>query len=309
MTENILSRIDSKISNRNINLSWLPYFRIFTSLFCILHFLALLPDAQQFLSDAGLIAPDIIDAKASSVVPTMYDISLWINYPIDHIFLNVFSGVYLSVLLMLFFGIWSNFTAIICALLHIILYNSMHYYVYGVDNFCTIALFYCVVFPVHKNGSFHFLFFSIKSKVNTYANYCLLLLQTHVCIVYFFSGLDKSLGYNWWNGESIWKSLHLVDSPHLLNFQLYKYRPFFIIMGCLTFIAELVYPVFVNIPRTRKLFLGVIITLHLSIAIFLGLFFFATFMIILNVCAYYLPYAQRKEVKSVTPANLNLTSI
>jgi predicted DCC family thiol-disulfide oxidoreductase YuxK len=155
-----------------------------------------------------------------------------------------------------------------------------------------MALFYCIIFPVGNKGSLsNFLFKKDNRKTDVvYANICLTVLQVHMCIIYFFSGFDKILGFNWWNGESIWKALHLSYSPRLINVDFLSGTPIFAIVGWGTIVLEMLYPVFMNIKRTRNIWLILVISLHVSIAIFLGLFFFSAFMIILSISAYYIPF-------------------
>ena len=121
-----------------------------------------------------------------------------------------------------------------------------------------------------------------------------MLLQMNMCIAYFFGGFDKILGPNWHNGESIWKAIHMIETPHILSLDSFSNTPLFAILGWLTIITELGYMFFMNIPKIRMYGLAAIISMHLFIAVFLGLFFFSGFMIILSLSAYYAPYYYRR---------------
>src|SRR5437762_14164315 len=45
------------------------------------------------------------------------------------------------------------------------------------------------------------------AKTAQLQSFCQRVLQLHLCVIYFFSGLTKLLGSGWWNGESLWRAL------------------------------------------------------------------------------------------------------
>jgi hypothetical protein len=289
--------------NSSRNESWLVFFRITVSAFCILHILSILPDIHNFLSDNAYVLPNIIDAYSLRISPTIYTLSKFLekymHITSQLVVVKWFISCYVAALLCLLVGFRTRFAAIIALVLHVILNTSMEFYLYGVDFFCTIALFYCLVFPVGRHYSVDRYIRikrgkQLKPSDPILTNICLRLLQIHLCIAYFFGGFEKIIGYNWWNGESIWKALHLSYSPtYVKNVnQLAHYPWIFVSLGWLTIITEMLYPVCMNIKFTRKFWLALIIGMHIIIAIILGLFFFSTFMIILSVTAYYLPYSK-----------------
>jgi hypothetical protein len=170
-----------------------------------------------------------------------------------------------------------------------------------------MSLFYCIIFPI-KEYSIDNLFF-IKKPVNEISNkWSLILIQLHVSIIYFFSGLDKGIGINWYNGESVWKAVSSHNYNGIINLIDYNIPPFvFAVIGVLTVIVEFFYPVFINIKKTRKLWLTFTIGMHLSIIVFMGLYFFGTIMIILNLSAYYFPFqVKNKEILSKQKADLGI---
>jgi hypothetical protein len=303
MKRNISDTVNNWLTSKKVNFVWLPVFRISIGVFCLLHFITLLPDIRLFLSPSAIIPPDILQGKASTVVPTLYGIAKFLGYPsVTETIIYSFSVLYIVSLIMLAIGMFSRVSAIFATFLHLIFMNSMTFYIYGVDCFCNVALFYCIVFPVGHFYSLDQRLFKNRKFNAAFANYCLLLLQIHICIAYVFGGIDKLLGFNWWNGESVWKAIHLIESPRNINVDYLAKTPVFMIAGWATIIIELFYPVFVNIRKTRNLWLFLIIGMHLSIAFLLGLYFFSTFMVMFNMLAYYLPY-YKKEVLVTKPIN------
>ena len=59
------------------------------------------------------------------------------------------------------------------------------------------------------------------------------------------------------------------------------------ILSIFTVIIELLYPFLVINRKTRKWIIIEIITLHIGIGLLIGLYFFSTFMILLNLIAFY----------------------
>lgn len=115
-------------------------------------------------------------------------------------------------------------------------------------------------------------------------------MQIHLCWAYGMSGIEKLSGYNWRNGESVWKALHLpsFENPFIEQIDyLGKFSWIFVISGWAIIIIELLYPLFVNIYRTRKLWLYLTILMHVFIALFLNLYFFSAIMIVWNITNYY----------------------
>ena len=157
---------------------------------------------------------------------------------------------------------------------------------YGVDRFKAISLFYCCVFPLGSS-------FSIDRKIFRYEDPnpspYRKIIQIHLCFVYFFSGVDKAMGINWWNGVSFWKAIHLPSfvSDFNFNYDFMADYPFITIaIGWATVITEIMYPFFIWPKNTRNFWLTMTIMMHVGIIIFLNLSFFGTLMILLNLLAF-----------------------
>ncbi|MBA3829035.1 MAG: HTTM domain-containing protein [Taibaiella sp.] len=290
------------------NTDWLVFFRITVSAFCLLQFIAIIPDINNFIGGNAYVVPDIVDVHVGGIFPTINTLNnLSLKYLDVSFAVNYFCIMYIVALLCLVAGFFTRPMAIVAAFFHLTFISSIDFFAYGVDFFCTIALFYCVVFPVGR-------YLSIDSFIRTRRGkykkpdpiavvLCLRVLQIHLCIAYFFSGLLKLIGFNWWNGESIWKSIHLSFCPNIINIDFLSHTPIFLIIGWGTIITEMLYPLFINIKKTRPIWLILVVGLHLSIALFIGLFLFSTFMIILSVSAFYIPYMKIKIPYSESKVN------
>ena len=117
----------------------------------------------------------------------------------------------------------------------------------------------------------------------------------HLCFVYFIGGLAKILGNGWWDGSNLWRSLirppfNLVSPDVLVHF---KYvLPLLGISICL---LEVSYPVFIWLKRTRWIWLGCILVMHAAIGLMMGLYLFGLVMILMNLAAFGVPCASRRQ--------------
>ena len=277
------------------NISWLSFFRVGIAAICFFNFLTLQSDfALLYYKDAYSV-PEISRLISPTIIPTFYDIHLYLNHYVSfdyNALLMVFRIVYPLSLLSLLIGFHSRISAIVALLLFVVFINSYNCLYYGFDVFVNISLFYCVIFPVGRYNAIN------KNKKNISdldERKYLYLLRTHICLVYFFSGFDKLLGFNWRNGESLWKALHSLSSQEWVNLDFLANTPFFLIGGWLTIILEMLYPIFINFKTTRKVWLFGIVGMHFSIAVLMNLYFFSAIMIILNLTAYYIPYGKVQE--------------
>lgn len=265
-----------------------PFFRISISLFCLINFIAILPDFKLLFTNNGLIPLNVLSILKTSYIPsfnflqnTLHDFGISSN---TIVYTYIIS--YCSCCVVLLLGLFTRFFSLFLLILHLLIFQSSTPYMYGLEFFKSISLFYCFIFPVGNKISLDQYFFK-KPQINPspYRN----LLKIHMSIVYFTSGLDKSFGINWWNGESIWKAIHLPGfKSHLIeNYNVFvKYPILPIVLGIGTIIIELFYPLFISIKKTRNLWLFLVISLHIGIILTLNLYFFGILMILLNMSAH-----------------------
>src|SRR5262249_21485083 len=112
------------------------------------------------------------------------------------------------------------------------------------------------------------------------------LLQVHLCLVYFFSGLTKSFGSGWWNGENIWYALTLPSYAVWPVSSMAKLAPILPVIGICVVALELSYPFLIWPRKSRYLVLTAICGLHAAIGLTMGMWLFALVMLILNLAAF-----------------------
>jgi hypothetical protein len=154
---------------------------------------------------------------------------------------------------------------------------------YGVDQIANTFLFYLVLFPSGRAWTFE------SPPEGTIPVGCLRVMQIHLCVIYLAAGVEKALGRQWWNGEAIWQA---VTQPAFSTFDLRwlaRYSLIPMLAGWATLVVEIGYAFLIWPRRTRKLWCLATIGLHLGLAVFMGLVFFSSVMILLTSCLFLVP--------------------
>lgn len=286
------SAISQKWALHPVNPIWLPALRILGSLFILAHFLAVYPDFGTFWGSNGIILPEIQDAYADRISPTLYDVHTWLNRYFSIRFDVLAHGVawaYMLSLLLLAVGCLTRVAAILALLLHVVLIQSVVMFLYGADYMTSILLFYMAVFPVGRLYSIDAWWWPTRGTTD--GRYFLRLFQVHWMLAYAISGVDKAFGPTWWNGEAIWKALYSYNQTGLVNPELWKNVPWLLAaVGIGTVLLELLYPIGVFFTRLRTPWIFAIMLMHLSIGFAMGLYFFSGVMMLINLVAFWFPY-------------------
>ena len=183
-------------------------------------------------------------------------------------------------------GLACRLSAIAAWFLHLCAAKSGGFVSYGMDNFMTIGLFYLMLSPLPDRYSLDWRLRDLRSKDPQLLGFWRRVLQLHLCIIYFFSGLTKCLGRGWWDGSNVWRSLIRppfdVINPEILVTVKYVFP----LAGILVCLLEFGYPFFIWSTRTRKIWLLGVCTMHVVIAVGMGMYLFSLVMIVLNVAAF-----------------------
>jgi HTTM domain len=204
--------------------------------------------------------------------------------------------VYAASLACLLIGWRTRLSAVLAWLTHLALNMSGNAIMYGVDQFAHIALFYCTWMPVGEALSADRRAGRTSGAASELARISLRVLQLHLCVVYFSSGIEKAMGEQWWNGEAIWRAL-MWPALGQFDFTWLASVPWLAMLACWgTLLVEIAYPLFIWHRRTRLPWALATIGLHLGIAVALGLVSFAGVMIVLNVAALLVPAEPQSEM-------------
>jgi hypothetical protein len=186
----------------------------------------------------------------------------------------------------LLIGLFSRTAAIVTWFLHLASVKSAALLAYGMDDLTTIGLFYLVVSPLPDKFSLDHILRKATLKDPKFSGLARRVLQIHLCIIYFFSGLSKCLGPGWWNGDSLWRVLTHPPFDILPPEFLVRWKDVFPFLGISVWVMEIAYPLFIWGKRTRNIWLVCVIGMHIAIGVTMGMYLFALIMIVLNLAAF-----------------------
>lgn len=197
-------------------------------------------------------------------------------------------SVYAGSLLSLALGFHARLSAFLAWGLHLSLVTSGFASFYGVDQLANTFLFYLFLFPSGRAWTFDSRP-APSPREETIPVGCLRVMQVHLCAIYLAAGFFKAMGRQWWNGEAIWQA---VSQPSFSTFDLswlarYSWIP--MLAGWGTLVVEIGYVFLIWPRRTRTAWCIATIGLHLGLALFMGLVFFSSVMILLTSCLFLIP--------------------
>jgi hypothetical protein len=273
--------------------NWLALLRFGLGLQVVLYCFSIRKDWTYLLAgNGGLISRNLSEAIVSLESPLIPRLG-WLVAAGARFGLSeatILFVVWISLLgagCLLLVGLFSRPAAIAAWFLHLGAVKSGDLVSYGVDNFTTIGLFYLMFSPLPD----HYTLDRFWRKRGAPEDRQLIgffrrVLQVHLCLIYFFGGIAKSFGTGWWNGSNIWRALirppfNLIDPNLLIH---WKYL--FPIAGICICVLEIGYPFFIWHRRVRRPWLAAILLMHAGIGVAMGMYLFASVMIVLNLAAF-----------------------
>ena len=272
---------------------WLTVLRIGLAIQVLLYCLSMRSDWNSLFAGTGrsLISRDLSEAALSgesSLVPRLG----WLVKIGGHFGLSeelVLDAVWLCLLYaacFLLVGLFSRTAAILTWFFHLCAVKSGGLWAYGMDNFTTIGLFYLMLSPLPDKCSVDYKYRKVQLKNLHLHGLFRRVLQVHLCIVYFFGGLAKCAGPDWWNGNSLWRALTQTPFNIISPGILVKWKDLFPVAGISVWLIEIFYPLLIWSKRTRNIWLICVITMHIAIGLAMGMYLFALVMIVLNLAAF-----------------------
>ena len=271
--------------------NWLVILRLGLGLQITLYSLTLRNDWNDLLGGAGVSSRNVAEALLSvesHFVPRLgWFVALGEQLGLREETVLAVAWICLVVVgCSLLLGLACRLSAILAWFLHLCAAESGGFASYGVDNFMTIGLFYLMLSPLPDRCSLDWRLRKSRSRNPQLLGFWRRVLQFHLCVIYFFSGLTKCLGSGWWNGSSIWRALigppfNIIDPEILVRGQLV-----FPIAGIVICLLETGYPFFIWNNKTRSTWLIGICGMHILIGLAMGMWLFSLVMIVLNVAAF-----------------------
>lgn len=272
---------------------WLAILRVGLGLQVVLYCLSTRRDWSRLFARNGVgwVSRDVVEAILTAQAPLAPRVGWLLNIG-DALGLReetVLTTVWLCLLsaaCCLLVGLFCRPSAVAAWFLHLCAVGSGGVLTYGMDDFTTIGLFYLLIAPFPDRWSLDWKLWRSPIKDRHLHGFFRRVLQLHLCVIYFFSGLTKCLGAGWWTGESMWRALtcppfNVLPVNVVISWQFIL--PFAGIAACL---LETAYPFFIWSQKTRLIWLIGIICMHIGIGITMGLYLFALIMIILNLAAF-----------------------
>lgn len=203
----------------------------------------------------------------------------WSMFIINTDLTYVFAALYILSGLFMCFHSYTFFPTLSLFILHYSFFVGNSVWSYGVDYLAQTGLFFSLMF----GGRPKCLQKSLELK-----NLGTIFFRLQLTVVYFFAGLGKAFGETWWNGEAVWKAIHqpIGDSYFSVPLAAYRYEYLWILLGIITILLELSYPLAWIKKTFRPLIINGIILVHIGIALSMGLLHFALLMIWYNLCAW-----------------------
>jgi len=273
--------------------SWLAVFRIGLGLQLVLYVLSLKDDWNYLFAGTGhgLIGRALAEGLLSTespIVPRLgWLVALGTRLGLtESTVLSVAWWALLCAGCGLLVGLFSRSSAILAWLIHLCAAKSGGLVSYGVDNFMTIGLFYLMLSPLPDQYSLDQRWRKLGTKNVQLLGFFRRVLQLHLCIIYFFSGLTKCLGSGWWDGSNIWRALIRPPFNIIPPEILVRWKYILPMAGILICLLEIGYPVFIWLKRTRLIWLACILAMHIGIGLAMGMYLFALIMIVLNLAAF-----------------------
>ena len=186
----------------------------------------------------------------------------------------------------LLLGLFSRTAAIATWCLHLAAVKSADLLSYGMDNLTTIGLFYLMLSPLPDHLSLDWQWRRSRPKQRDLLGFWRRVLQTHVCLIYFFSGLAKCFGPGWWNGNNLWRALTRPPFDLISADTLVRFKYLLPIAGVAVWLLEIGYPFLIWHRRLRRPWLIAILLMHVGVGITMGMYLFASIMIVLNLAAF-----------------------
>jgi len=273
--------------------TWLTVLRIGLGVHVALYALSLRPDWNDLLSrsGSGLLGSALSEGILSEESPFIPRMGWFIDAGAR---LGVSESAVLTVTWIclltaggaLAAGLFSRPAAILAWLLHLCAAKSGGFLNYGVDRFMTMGLFYLMLSPLPDRRSLDHRWRGQPLGDPELLGFFRRVLQVHLCAIYLFGGLDKSLGRGWWNGDNLWRALTRPPFDQIAPELLVRFKVLFPIAGIAIVVFETGYPVFIWLKKTRRLWLICIVGMHLGIGLMMGMHLFALVMIVLNAAAF-----------------------
>jgi hypothetical protein len=243
------------------------HWRVFAkalSALMLIYYLGRLPDLRFAYGEEGMFTYRVL----REVIPPSLDEYRYslLSLSTSPVLLYALYGLLLASLVGVLFGIYPLVCSALAFGLHLSFANRGMFFTYGFDRVAGTFLFYLILAGGGSGGA-------LRSSV------ALRMMQLQVSVIYAYSGIDKIRGNAWWRGEAMW---WLVSNPQQVAWDmtwLAAIPGILAIITVATWFWEVYFPLAVATSARRLWLIGGVL-MHLGIATYMRLPFFATLMVV-----------------------------
>ena len=273
--------------------AWLAILRIGLGLQVLSYAISLRADWLEILGlgNQGLIRRDLAEAMLSADSPLIPRVG-WIVQAGAYLGLTettVLWAVWITLMVsasLVLVGLFCREASVVTWLLYVCTAKSGEVLSYGVDNFTIIGLFYLSIAPLPDSLSLDARWRGVFPRKASLQGLHRRVLQFHMCIIYFFGGIAKCAGRGWWDGTSLWRALTRAPFDVVPADVLIHGAFLFSMIGIFVCVMEATYPIFIWPQKTRLIWFIAVLGMHAAIGLLMGMYLFASMMIVLNLSAF-----------------------
>ena len=273
--------------------AWLGVLRVGLGLQVLFYAISLRSDWLEILGlgNQGLIRRDLAEAMLSAdsrFIPRVgwiVDGGVQLGISENTMLWLVWATLVMSASLLVI-GLFCREASVLTWFLYVCTAKSGEVLSYGVDNFTIIGLFYLAIAPFPDAWSVDARMRGVVARNPSLQRLHRRVLQLHICAIYFFGGIAKCAGRGWWDGTSLWRAM--TRAPfNVVPGDILIHGAFLLpIIGILVCVMEATYPIFIWPQKTRLIWFVGVVGMHAAIGLLMGMYLFASVMIILNLSAF-----------------------
>jgi hypothetical protein len=246
---------------------------------------------------------DLDIAEVAKSFMRQYGFSIWyvVTDP-KWVMVTYYAGIVCVLLFTL--GLFTRVTSVLSWAFHLSYLHRSVVIWFGMDAMFSFMLLYLALSPCNAVFSLdRVLARVIKGRPlppaapSSWATVCLRLIQLHMCVVYFISGVAKLKGESWWVGLATWQTMNAplfnegLPTEWMTDTRLGEWFWHYVSFGTtyLTLAFEIAFPFLIWNRHLRPWLIAAAVVMHGGIAVFMGLGGFGAIM--LTNCLAFVPPA------------------
>jgi uncharacterized membrane protein YphA (DoxX/SURF4 family) len=246
-------------------------------------------DLPSFLGPDAWISTELSREMNQANAPGAWSLFWYVDSP------GLLWAIHIAALVifaMLAAGLFTRTVSILAWLLTLSYCHRLQGALYGLDQVNALLATYLMIGPSGAVWSIDSLRAArrepelagnLQARTSVGATIAVRLVQVHMCVIYFFGGISKLKGTDWWDGSALWMALSNYEYQSLDLTWLIRFPAFIALLTHVTVIWETFYCVLVWPRASRWIMLSMALLVHGGIAVAMGMPTFGLAMIIGNL--------------------------